>query len=207
VTSESSDAELLERWRAGDDRAGNQLVRRHFDPLYRFFRSRLDDGIADLVQQTFLGCVESRDRIPTEDFRLYLYGIARKKLLMHLRSRRRRGRVIDDHAPGEDGDAGTISRVIGHREEQRLLFRALRRLSVDLQLGLVLAYWEGLSVADIGTILHIPAGTVKSRLFRARELLKEHIAQLAPSLHTASVTVNDLDRWARELRDVISVES
>lgn len=206
VSDAPSDAELLEAWRGGDEAAGNQLVRRHFDALYRFFRSRLDDGVADLVQQTFLGCMESRHRIPADDFRLYLFGIARKKLLLHLRSGRRRDRVFDDGAPEDADDVGTISRAIGQREEQRLLFRALRKLPVDLQLALVLSYWEGMSMADIGAVFDVPAGTVKSRLFRARELLKDAIAELAPSQQTATVTVNDLDRWARGLRDALSAE-
>ena len=103
---EASDTELLDAWRNGDDKAGNQLVRRHFDALFRFFRSRIDDHVADLVQQTFLGCVESRERIPPEGFRPYLFGIARKKLLMHLRGSHRRGKVIAEvDATGVDAQA------------------------------------------------------------------------------------------------------
>jgi RNA polymerase sigma-70 factor (ECF subfamily) len=207
VDRDASDAELLRAWQDGDPKAGNHLVRRHFEALFRFFRSRVDEGVADLVQQTFLGCAESRDRLSDgADFRPYLFGIARNKLLMHMRGQRRRGRVIAEGASSPEPAGPTLSRLIGGREEQRLLLRALRRLPVDLQLALVLSYWEGLTMQQIGDVFGIPAGTAKSRLHHARELLKKEIVDLAPSSDTAEVTVVDLERWARGLRDELGRE-
>ncbi len=203
---EPSDVELLEAWVHGDTVAGNKLVRRHFDALYRFFRSRIDDGVADLVQQTFLACVETSRRIPEQaGFRAWLFGIARNKLLLHQRAHgRRRDAVGPDALDDVEGDAPgelTIGGLVDMRDEQRLLLRALRRLPLDLQLALVLGYWEGLSGTEIADVLEVPVGTVKTRMRRARDLLKTTIASLAPGTDTATVTVRDLDRWAASLRD------
>src|SRR5690606_10349004 len=58
----SDDLELLAAWRDGDAAAGGRLFRRHFDTLFRFFSTKLDGPVEDLVQDTFLGCVRGRDR-------------------------------------------------------------------------------------------------------------------------------------------------
>jgi RNA polymerase sigma-70 factor (ECF subfamily) len=201
---EPSDVELLAAWVRGDTVAGNRLVRRHFDALFRFFRSRVDGGVADLVQQTFLACIESSQRIPEQaGFRAWLFGIARNKLLLHQRSH---GRQRDAVGADAMADAAaeidlSIGGLVDMRDEQRLLLRGLRRLPIDLQVALVLSYWEGLSGTEIAEVLEVPVGTVKTRLRRARELLKTTIESLAPGTDTATVTVRDLDRWAASLRD------
>ena len=58
------DLELLRDWRAGDDGAGNRLVRRHFDSIYRFFENKVREGADEMTQRTFLGCVEAKERRP-----------------------------------------------------------------------------------------------------------------------------------------------
>jgi RNA polymerase sigma factor (sigma-70 family) len=197
-----TDVELLAAWKRGDSVAGNALVRRHFDALFRFFKSRIDDGIADLVQQTFLACTESSQRIPEQaGFRAWLFGIARNKLLMHQRGRGRQRDPIGADAVVDANADESLGGLVDMREEQRLLLRGLRRLPLDLQLALVMSYWEGLSGTEIALVLEIPVGTVKTRLRRARDLLKTIIESLAPNADTATVTVRDLDVWARSLRD------
>lgn len=195
------DVELLEGWRVGDDDAGNVLVRRHFDALFRFFRARLDDGVADLVQRTFLGAVEARERLPPAGFRSYLFGIAHKQLLMELRKRSRRRDLPGSVDGASPVSGGSPSALLLQHQEQHLLLRALRRIPLELQLVLQLHYWDEVPTAEIGEILGIPAGTVKSRLFRARSLVKESIAALAQDSATTTSTLSNLDAWARSLRD------
>lgn len=198
----SDDVQLLQAWRNGDESAGNELLRRHFDGLFRFFRARFDDGVADLVQRTFLAAVEARDRMPTPYFRAYLFGIAHNLLLMELR-RLSRQRVV----PGSPYEAaassgGSPSKAVLRHEEQRLIVKALRSLPVDLQVTVQLYYWEGFAVADIGEIVGIPAGTVKSRLHRARDLIKKAVTStrfIDPAI-TAS-TLTGLEKWARSVRN------
>jgi DNA-directed RNA polymerase specialized sigma24 family protein len=56
----ATDIELLEAWRGGDRRAGEQLFERHYAAVARFFRNKLEFGVDDLIQRTFLACVEGR---------------------------------------------------------------------------------------------------------------------------------------------------
>lgn len=198
----ADDDTLLAAWRGGDASAGNLLVRRHFDALFRFFRARVDDGVADLVQQTFEACVASAVRIPASaSFRAWLFGIARNKLLMRQRgSARQRDRPEPDALDHALDDA-SLGGMIQARAEQRLLLRGLRRLALDLQIALVLSYWEDLSGAEIAEVLEVPLGTIKTRIRRAKEELRATIATLAGDSDSATVTVDDLDRWAQALRD------
>ena len=91
----ADDIELLQRWRGGDTTAGNELVRRHFSAVYRFFCNKVLEGVSDLTQQTFLALVEGQERLPERaSFRAYLLGVARYKLVHHLRGRYRKDAVF-----------------------------------------------------------------------------------------------------------------
>jgi RNA polymerase sigma-70 factor (ECF subfamily) len=199
--TEPTDESLLRAWQAGDVDAGNVLVRRHFSTLYRFFRSRLDHNVADLVQRTFLACVEARDRFPDDaDFRTYALGIARNQMLMALRKMHRAARVLETgHATGRAGGASP-SEAVAHRQQQRQLLAALRRLPLDLQLLLELYYWEELRLPQIATILEIPHGTVKSRLHRARARLMQELERLDLDEDAVTSTLRGLEKWAAQLR-------
>jgi RNA polymerase sigma-70 factor (ECF subfamily) len=198
---EESDVELLTLWRAGDERAGNALVRRHFAALYRFFRNKVDESPKDLMQRTFLTCVEVLDRVPDDiSFRTYLLGIARNKLLHHWRGQERQRRAMRTAASLDRDVPGSPSWAVALAQEQRLLLRALRRLPLDLQITLELFYWEELAVGEIARVVDIPAGTVKSRLHRARELLRESIVELAESEDLRRTTVEGLDGWVTSLQ-------
>jgi RNA polymerase sigma-70 factor (ECF subfamily) len=199
--NEPSDDDLLQAWRAGDAVAGNALVRRHFSTLYRFFRSRIDHDVADLVQKTFLGCVEARDRVPAGvEFRVYALGIARKQLLMLLRKMERQAKVMETRVVSAAAPGTTPSGALTERESQRRLLAALRGLPLDLQLILELHYWEEMRLAQIAPILEIPEGTVKSRLHRARRCLLEQLQRgdLAPA--QVESTMRGLETWADRLR-------
>jgi RNA polymerase sigma-70 factor (ECF subfamily) len=204
----SDDLELLRAWGEGDDQAGSVLVRRHFDTIARFFETKVEDNAADLIQRTFLACVRARDRAhEIEGFKAYLLAIARRQLMEHLRTKYRHAEhfqplMVSVHDLGQ-----TPSQAVAARQEGRLLLRALQRLPIEMQMTVELHYWEHLTEPQIAHVLDIPRGTVKSRLFRARELLREHIERLASSASLAESTLGGLDRWARELRDVIGTPS
>ena len=73
------DFELLDAWRAGSREAGSELFERHFPGLFWFFRNKAGESAEDLVQQTFLSVVESRDRFRKDaSFRTYLFTVARR---------------------------------------------------------------------------------------------------------------------------------
>ncbi len=175
----SSDLELLDAWRDGDTAAGDSLICRHFDAICRFFRSKLGDDVEDLVQRTFEISTARRERIHTgASFRGFLFGVARNLLLDHLRRRYRRG-DREDISVRSLADLGTSpSEAVHRREREALLLEAMRRITIDQQIILELAYWEGLSGREIAEALEIRENTVRSRLSRARTALRGELDAL-----------------------------
>jgi RNA polymerase sigma-70 factor (ECF subfamily) len=207
MTTTRSDAALLDAWRAGDAAAGNELVRRHFAVVYRFLWNKLDEhALDDVVQATFLACVTARDRMRDDDaFRSYVLGIARLELLAHLRKQGRRERAMAVHERQPPASMLSPSGHVVRHEEHRLLLFALRAIPLELQIALELYYWESLPVARIAEVMDVPPGTVKSRLSRAREALREQIRGLAADATVRDSTMNALDEWAGSLRELLDV--
>jgi RNA polymerase sigma factor (sigma-70 family) len=201
--AEDDDMQLLEAWRAGDNAAGNRLLRRHFRTLFRFFRSKVSTGVEDLVQQTLLACSESAHRFRGDSsFKTYLLAIARTQLLMHLRKYARKGKQVDQLEASIADVLGSPSRGLAAKDEQTLVLAALQHIPIDLQIAVELHYWEEMRIDDIAVVMEIPAGTVKSRLNRARRLVREWIlrAEEVPQA-LRDTTVEDLEKWARSLRE------
>ena len=198
---------MLERWRAGDEVAGSALLKLHLSTLSRFFRGKVDRAVLpDLIQKTMLGSVESRDRVPDGlEFRAYLLGIARRVLAQHYREHQRSARGHDALRDVEEvrPRQRSPSSVFGAHAEQRLLLRSLRKLDLELQMVLELYYWEELRTDEIGHVLDVPRGTVKSRLRRAREALRKSIESVGANPSLTESTVGDMDRWARSMRRLI----
>ncbi len=197
-----TDIELLQSWKAGDKPAGQRLFDRYFDALYRFFHHRCREGAEDLVQRTFLGALEGLESHRGEgSFRGWLYGIARNQLLRHWRERQRDQRL--DFGTVSLADLATPSRVLAGEQEQRLLLEALRELPLDLQIAVGLHYWEKLTGPELAQVLQIPEGTVRSRLRRGREALKERLEALAASPKVLASTLSDLDGWAESIAELL----
>ena len=188
------DEELLEAWRGGDRAAGDELVQRHFDAVCRFFRSKLGDDVEDLIQRTFLDCVESVERVQADNFRAYLFAVARNRLFDHLRRIQRRPPAT---SLGETSvaDLGTSpSQQVAHGQQERLLLRALRHIPVDFQIALELAYWEGLTGPEIARVIGVSENTVRSRLSRARAELRRQVERLAARPELAASTIEWLEK-------------
>lgn len=172
-----TDAELLAAWRAGDTAAGQALVARHWTSLSRFICSKCSERCdsAELLSQTFLACVEGKDRIASDDVRAYLFAIARRRIADHHRRRTRapvdlaHSSIMDLRADLRTGPATALDR----QRRQELLHDALARIPLDDQIALELAYFEGLAPREIAAVLEINENTVRSRLSRARDKLRE----------------------------------
>jgi RNA polymerase sigma factor (sigma-70 family) len=197
----SDDFELLERWQAGDRAAAKQLFERHFDAIYRFLASKVDSGVEDLVQETFLACVQGRDRFRgASSFRGYMFGTARNVLLSHYR-KRRRFESVDEVGSSRLIDLDpTASRMLAKREEERLVLEGLRRVPLDYQIILELYYWEGLSGPEVAELLGISLTAMRSRLHRAKQELLQQLQSLSAASDVLSSTLSDLDGWAVALR-------
>ena len=180
-----TDSDLLGAWRAGDNDAAQQLVERHFDALCRFFRSKLGDDVDDLIQRTFLDCMESRDRITQPSFRAYLFAVARNRLFDHLRAAHRR--PTDAIGSQSIADLRTgVSHAFAQQHTAELVTRALQTLPLDFQMTLELAYWEELRGAEIAAALGVSEHTVRSRLSRGRAMLKAAVTRLAATPTSAA---------------------
>jgi len=178
LTSDA-DVALLERWRAGDRRAGSTLVARHFAALHRFFSNKAAGHAEDLVQQTFVACVETRDAFRGEStFRAYLFGLARMQLYTHYRKNARRQSVDFTTASARDMGASPTA-VVAQREEERLLMSALQHVPLEQQIALELTYWEELTAREISSVLGIPEDTVSSRVRRGKGHLRKALAVLS----------------------------
>lgn len=199
--AELSDFDLLDAWRAGDKQAGNALFDRYFDSLFRFFRNKVQDGAEDLVQQTFLACVQSRDHFRKDaSFRTYLFTAARSKLFTYLEKRARDG--VIDYTSTSCADLGVSpSGLLAAGEVHRQLLQALRCLPVDLQVALELYYFEQIRGPELAVVLDVPEGTVRSRLRRGRDLLRERLLEIQRSPVDVETTMTNLDEWAAQIRE------
>ena len=196
--AEASDIVLLQAWRDGDTVAGNTLFRRHVRLLFRFFRTKLDGPVDDLVQDTLLGCLKGSFRGETE-FRTYLLCIARNRLYSHFKSKRR---GFDPLTSSVEQSGASPSAAVAAGEDRARLLAALRRIPLEAQTLLELYYWNGLQGPALAEILGISPHTVRSRMSRARARLRTELASLEGTPITDLATLEreaDFDAWAQAL--------
>lgn len=194
---------LLCAWRAGDRAAAEELIERHYDSVAAFFRTKAGAASADdLVQRTFLRCSESLASYRGDGtFRAFLFGIARNVLFEHIRARVRDGRQPPDFNASSICDLQPgIATLAAGNAEKRLLVAALQRIPLELQVALELYYWEELSIDELAVVLEIPPGTVKSRLHRARLLLREAMDQVPSTRGERESLEAALASWLADVR-------
>jgi RNA polymerase sigma-70 factor, ECF subfamily len=157
---------------AGDHQAFEELVRAYQAPVWRFVRRLVGDPVLaeDVAQEAFLRAYQRLDTFTFRcRFSTWLFQVAHNAAIDALRAQARRDRLTrtaplpsppsDPHARAEIADA-------------------LARLSPKLRAALLVVEVLGLSYQEAGEVLGVPEGTVKSRVFQARERIA---AELAPS--------------------------
>ena len=199
VTDE--DRPLFDAWAAGDRRAGNMLLSRHYLRIRRYFLSKDESFYQDLTNRTFEQCIRCRDRFRGEaTFRSYLFGIAYRVLCGHLRERRRRVFTEFDperHAVVDTGLPAMSSYVFAN-EQAKMLMACMRRLSINAQTVLELRYWTDLSEPEIQRVLNLRTrAAVAGRLRFAKDALRHEWAQVQPG-HTLADA--DFAAWMAEIR-------
>jgi RNA polymerase sigma-70 factor (ECF subfamily) len=152
----------------------------HLDALHNLavYLTRNGPEAEDLVQETYLRALRFSHRFePGTHLRAWLFQILRNTFLTFYRLRDREAPysetgVPDDDAPmfHDSADASGASTEL-HTD----LERALARLPEGFKTPLLLAEIEGLSLEDVARIMDCPVGTVKSRIFRAKERLRAHL--------------------------------
>lgn len=173
----STDNEVIER-SAGEPGAFATLYDRHAPAIYRYAAQRLGDHRAeDVMSETFLVAFEKRAGydLTVVDARPWLLGIATRLMRKQVRLETRawKGMVADvaaQLAPDMIEQAG--ARMDAARQTRRLA-SALRALSASDRDTLLLYAWGDLDYAGVAAALEVPIGTVRSRLNRARRLLRD----------------------------------
>lgn len=197
------DPTLLEAWRAGDPHAGNELLRRHFVAVYRFVAANLGSTAADpedVTQRTFEACIHARDRVQS-DFRGYVFGVARHLIYTEWQRRRPAGEVVPASA-AEIRDVRTSpSAAVARLDEQKVFLHALEALPLEFRVVLERFYWEDRSIAEIADELGIALGTVKSRLFRGKAMLREQLQRTNAQPDVLASAAIRLEHRAAELAD------
>jgi RNA polymerase sigma factor (sigma-70 family) len=174
--TQPADGQLIQACLLGETQAFRPLYRRH-QPRVRSVLARLCDPVAldDLVQEVFLRAWQGLPKLrQTHQFGTWLYRIAwnvasdyRHKTAQQ-RSQREQLQQLLPTTPSQANDLMQL-------HYQDLLERGLIALSFDHRTVIVLHDLEALSQVEIGEILEIPVGTVKSRLFHARQALRQFL--------------------------------
>lgn len=158
-----------------------ELFDAHAAELYRYLARRAGNTVAEeVLSQTFLVAVEQQHRYDPNraSARAWLYGIAANLLRHHYRSESRKWQAYARFPLGLVEDAAdTAASRADATAAQRSLARPIAELNEADRDVLLLYAWADLSYAEIAAALNIPVGTVRSRLNRARQLLKAALAE------------------------------
>jgi len=187
ISDSTSDHALLEATRTGDQDAFAELVSRYRNQLTGYiYRMTNDyDGAVDLAQETFVRLYRAVDRYQTSHaFSTYLYRIATNLAISELRKRKRRRLVsltgffqTTDRGEAREFDPADERPLIDCElvatERRRAVQKAISTLPEKYRAPLILRDVEGRSYEEIARILQTSEGTVKSRISRARDFLRE----------------------------------
>jgi RNA polymerase sigma-70 factor (ECF subfamily) len=177
----------MERLIAGQDTALNDLMERHATPVFHFLCRMVgnEDDANDLAQETFVRVFKSHDSFRTSGkFSTWLFTIAANLARNHFRWRSRHPGISleTENAETEQTLGGTLPSDSPAPNEQALASEragavrvAVGKLPEDLREAIVLCEWEERSVAEAATILETTPKAVESRLYRARQLLRERL--------------------------------
>ena len=202
MSDADADALLVERVKLGDVRAFEMLVVKYQRRIERLIGRMVRDVdlVQDIAQETFLRAYRALPQFRGESaFYTWLYRIAvnsAKKALMDMK----RDPLVSESSLRTDEDGEETSRaeneltdgetpeaLLASKEIAAAVNSAIEALSDDLRQAITLREIEGLSYEEIAEVMNCPIGTVRSRIFRARDAIA---ARLKPLLNT-----RDGDRW------------
>ena len=167
------DAQLIARWKAGDQRAAARLVERHSSALARFAMSCGALEIEELVQDTFVRAFASIDGFRGESsFRTWLFTIERRLLLDRLRSARRRRTVAEVTEDMAATEYDALDQLVADESATRLR-KALSALTPTQRDVFVLRVSEGLSYKEIAAAVDTTEGAARVHYHNAMRAIKD----------------------------------
>ncbi len=184
-----TDKQLVERVQRGDKRAYDLLVLKYQHKIVglvsRYLRDQ--DEVLDVTQEAFIKAYRALPRFRGDSaFYTWLYRIAINTAKNHLVSKSRRPPDTDlDIDEGEfQESSGALSQIenpensLATEQLKAVVYRAIDELAEDLKVAVTLREFEGLSYEEIAEVMDCPVGTVRSRIFRAREAIEKQIATI-----------------------------
>ena len=199
MSDKDTDQMLVERVKKGDKNAFELLVAKYHHKVIRLVSRLVHDAaeVEDVAQDAFIKAYRAMANFRGESaFYTWLYRIAVNTAKRHLADQSRTAAETIDANP-EDAelfeeasglrDMNTPESILMSREIAQTVSAAMDKLPEDLRTAITLREMDGLSYEDIAVMMNCPVGTVRSRIFRAREAIA---VQLKPLLDR-----NDGRRW------------
>jgi RNA polymerase sigma-70 factor (ECF subfamily) len=195
--AKDTDKELVRRVKKGDKQAFDLLFSRYqhkiLNLVSRYLRDQQD--VEDVTQEAFIKAFRALPRFRGESaFYTWLYRIAINTAKNHLVARSRRPPGVDvdiDDAEFMDGtdvlrESESPEAVLSRDELAEVINATLSELPDDLRSAVTLREFDGLTYEQIAEIMDCPVGTVRSRIFRAREAIDQRIEPLLSGRESAS---------------------
>lgn len=174
VSHAREDELLVVRCQLGERLAFDELIDRWHEPIWKYVRRVTgdDDAAQDVVQDVWLRVLRGISRLRDgSKLRTWLFGIAHRVLMDQLR-RKYASLIVE----GVDvANVAVDEPSLDLEEDIAALQHELTQLPVTEREVLTLFYLQELSLAEVAEVLAVPVGTVKSRLFRARQLLRNEL--------------------------------
>jgi len=187
---EISDEKLIKRFQDGDEYAYDLIVRRYKDQLFNFAYRFLNNAeeAEDVVQETFLRLYRNKHAYrQIAKFSTWIYTIAGNLAMTELRKRKRRKLVsisdmgFEDKEYEIEDEMADTERDADSSLTEKIIQQAINELSPRFKQVILLRDVQELSYEEIGKILRIPLGTVKSRVNRARLKLQSKLEDIQNS--------------------------
>ncbi|NRD72983.1 RNA polymerase sigma factor RpoE [Shewanella sp. VB17] len=182
MSGPTSDQQLVERVQQGDKNAFNLLVQKYHNKVMslvsRYVRNQADVG--DVAQEAFIKAYRALPNFRGESaFYTWLYRIAVNTAKNHLVAQGRRAPANDidaedaEYYDGSDAlkEFASPERLMMSEQIQEMIFDTLDALPEELKMAISLRELDGMSYEEIANVMDCPVGTVRSRIFRAREAI------------------------------------
>lgn len=184
-----TDQQLVERAQKGDTRAFDLLVKKYQHKIIGLIGRYVHDHseVHDVAQEAFIKAYRALGKFRSESaFYTWMYRIAINTAKNHLVSRGRRPPgsdldIVDAEIVDQSGrlaDSESPEAAIARDQLEAAVYEAIEKLPDDLRTAITLRELDGLAYEDIAQVMQCPVGTVRSRIFRAREAVDEHIRPL-----------------------------